>query len=57
MPAAAGGGLEGRLRLVPDLVRADALGGPVGELDAHVLEAEVPVDIEDQPRDGDRTPR
>ena len=57
MPAAAGRLLQRRLGLVPDLVGAHALGGPVGELDAHVVEAEVAVDVEDQPRDRDRLRR
>ena len=48
MPGRVGGLLERRLGLIPDGVFADPLGGPVRELDAHVLKAEVLVDIQDQ---------
>src|ERR1700688_3239510 len=36
-----GGLLERRLRLVPDRIAPDALGRPVGELDGHLVKAEV----------------
>ena len=57
MPGRSGGRLEGRLGLVPDRVVAHPLGRAVGELDLHVVEAEVLVDVEDQPRDGHRLRR
>ena len=56
-PGGAGGSHEGSLGPVPDRIRPHPLGRPVGELDPHVLEAEVPVDVQDQAGDGDRTPR
>ena len=48
---------ERRLGLVPDGILADACLGPVGELDAHVVEAEGPVNVEDQVADRDRLGR
>jgi hypothetical protein len=40
--------LQRLLGVVPDLVGADPPLGPVGELDPHVVEAEVVVDLEQQ---------
>ena len=54
MPAAAAACLQRAFGLVPDLVRPHALGRPVGELDAHVVEAEIPVNAQDQLGDLDR---
>ena len=48
MPAAAAACLERPFVDVPDLVRAHPLGRPVGELDAHVVEAEIAVNAQDQ---------
>ena len=45
--------LERALELVPDGVRTDAVFRPVGKLDDHVLETEIPVDIEHQRDDVD----
>ena len=44
MPAAAVAALRAASAMVPDLVRPHPLGRAVGELHAHVVEAEVPVD-------------
>ena len=54
MPAAVGRGLQRGLGLVPDRIVAHPLGRTVRELDLHIVEAEVLVDIEDQPRDRHR---
>src|ERR1700722_8426165 len=43
--------------LVPDLIRTDPSCGPVRELDAHIREAEVPINAQDQIRDLDRLGR
>src|ERR1700679_1674456 len=43
--------------LVPDLIRTDPSYRPVRELDAHIREAEVPIDAQDQIRDLDRLGR
>src|SRR5438105_4754404 len=46
--------LESRLRAIPNGVVPDPLRGAVRVLDAHVLEAEVAVDVQDQPGNGHR---
>ena len=39
--------LRACLGAIPDFIRAHPLGRPVGELDAHIVEAEIPIDIQD----------
>ena len=44
---------ESLLGMVPNLIPADPLGRAVGKFDAQVLEAEVPIDIQDELGDRD----
>src|SRR5215467_6942360 len=49
-----GSGRQGRFCPVPDGIVAHPLWRPIRELDRHLLEAEVPVDVENQLGDGHR---